>query len=290
MDRSEGARPPLALSGRAWSRDGGTDSRRERRIGNHSFARRFVLFAVVLAIAFLFSSEAATNGATGQGFPIMVKNLPYYGQKFTEDCETAALQMALAHEGIHVSQEKLLEAEHIDTRGPLLDSAGNLLMWGDPYTSFVGHPNSADISVQFAAAQGYGTYAPNIARVARQFGATVLWSGTGLTRQRLERFIEQGHPVIAWVGDSNGHMRYAPLAYWTAYDGRLVPYPAPWSGVYEHAVVVGGITKRGPFIDNPLNGARNGPNINPVVGPGVVSWHSFLAGFATFDGMAVVLR
>lgn len=244
---------------------------------------RIVLLSVALAIGFILPAMA-------DSLPVMIKSVPYYGQEFTEDCETAALQMALAHEGINVSQSTLLEAERIDTRGPLLDTSGNLMVWGDPYTSFVGHPNSANIASRFEASQGYGTYAPNIARVAAEFGGDVIWSGTGLTRERLERFIAGGHPVIAWVGDRNGKMRYAPLAYWTAWNGTLVPYPAPSSGVFEHAVVVAGITKDGPYILDPLNGARNGANINPVVGPGVVSWKEFLAGFATFHGMAVVLR
>lgn len=251
---------------------------------------RTLFFGTLLLVALVPISEADPVGPTASFAPVMIANLPYYGQKYTEDCETAALQMALAHEGIFVSQANLLEAEHIDTRGPLLDAAGNLLKWGDPFTSFVGHPNSANIDARFEAAQGYGTYAPNIARVARQFGGSVLWSGTGMTPNRLAAYIEAGHPVIAWVGQRNGQFHYARLAYWTAFDGRLVPYPAPSSGVFEHAVVVAGITKKGFFINNPLDGARNGRNINPVVGPGVVSWESFLAGFATFGGMAVVLR
>lgn len=251
---------------------------------------RSVLLITLLASGLTLSAVATPVDPVSDFVPVMIKDVTYYGQKFTEDCETAALQMALTHQGIHVSQEELLKAEGIDTRGPVLDSAGKLLQWGDPFTSFVGHPNSADISVHFTAAQGYGTYAPNIARVAREFGAKVLWSGAGLTRDRLETYIENGHPVIAWVGDRDGHMYYAPLAYWTAFDGRLVPYPAPSSGIFEHTVLVVGITKKGPYIYDPLNGARNGANINPVVGPGVVPWKEFLAGFATFHGMAVVLE
>lgn len=257
---------------------------------NLSRLRPTLFLGILLVSGLAVSSAADPVGPAGEFAPIMIKNLPYYGQKYTEDCETAALQMALAHEGILVSQATLLKAEHIDTRGPVLDAAGNLLKWGDPFTSFVGHPNSANISARFEAAQGYGTYASNIARVAREFGGSVMWSGSGLTPKGLGAYIEGGHPVIAWVGQRNGQLRYAPLAYWTAFDGRLVPYPAPSSGVFEHAVVVAGITKQGLFINNPLDGARNGPNINPVVGPGVVSWMSFLAGFATFGGMAVVLR
>lgn len=220
----------------------------------------------------------------------MVPGVPYFGQVYTEDCETAALQMALAHEGIDVSQHKLLETEGLSLDPPVVNPRGEVLRWGDPYTSFVGEPNSPSISTYYTAGDGYGTYAPNIARVARRFGGEVLWFGVGLTRSRLTKAIKAGHPVIAWVGDRDGHMRYAQLAHWTAPDGRRVPYPAPSSGVYEHTVLVVGITPLGPYVNDPLNGARNGANINPVVGPGVVPWQEFLAGLATFHGMAVIMQ
>lgn len=221
---------------------------------------------------------------------VMVPHLTYHGQIFTEDCETAALQMALTHEGIDVSQAKLLKAEGASLKGPVLTAKGEVLRWGDPYTSFVGHPNSASISTRYTSKDGYGTYAANIARVAARYGATVLQAGTGLTKAQLVRAVKAGHPVIVWVGDRDGRMRFSPLAFWTAWDGKRVPYPAPWTGVYEHTVLVAGIAKKGPYIFDPLNGARNGANINPVVGPGVVPWDSFLAGFATFHGMSVILK
>ncbi|HUX19912.1 MAG TPA: C39 family peptidase [Spirochaetia bacterium] len=220
----------------------------------------------------------------------MIPNLTYKGQIYTEDCETAALQMALDHEGIHLSQKTLLQAEGLSLKGPVLDSKGDVLQWGDPYTSFVGHPDSSSISTLYTQADGYGTYAANIARVAKQFGGTVLWSGTGLTRRGLEEAVAAGHPVIVWVGDRAGRMRSAPLSYWTAWDGRRVPYPAPSSGVYEHTVLVAGMSTTGPYVYDPLDGARNGSNINPRVGPGSVDWATFLAGLSTFHGMAVVMR
>ncbi len=225
-----------------------------------------------------------------RGGAVLIRGIPYHGQIYTEDCETAALQMALAHEGIRVSQPALLKAERISLTPPVVDRRGNVLRWGNPNTAFVGHPDSSSLGASYGSASGYGTYAPNIARVAAQYGGTVLWSGTGLTRARLEAAVRQGHPVIAWVGDRDGRMRFAPLSYWTAWDATRVPYPTPSSGIYEHTVLVVGITTAGPYVDDPLDGARSGSNLNPVVGPGVVSWSSFLAGFATFHGMAVILR
>ncbi len=219
-----------------------------------------------------------------------VSHVPYYGQVYTEDCETAALQMALAHENIELSQAALLSLERVSRQAPLLDSNGRVIRWGNPNTSFVGDPNAGSIGSGYTAASGYGTYAPNIARVADLVGATVLWSGKGLSRAQLENYISHNHPVIAWVGNRAGRMRWAPLSIWTAWDGSRVEYPDPSALAYEHCVLVVGWDAEGVYIHDPLDGARNGSNVNPVVGPGWVTWTSFLAGFRTFGGMAVVLK
>lgn len=236
------------------------------------------------------SRSAAFRASPAAPGTYLIPNVPYYGQVDTEDCETAALQMALAHEGIHVSQARLLGAERISLKPPILNAQGRVVRWGDPYDSFVGQPDSRSVSMYNSRNAGYGTYASNIARVARLFGGKVLWSGTGLTRAALVDAVRRGHPVIAWVGDRDGRMLRAPLDTWTAWDGVRVPYPAPSSGVYEHTVVVAGVTPTGPYIDDPLDGARSGRVLNPIVGPGPVSWASFRAGFSTFGGMAVILR
>ena len=250
---------------------------------------RFIAAIIIAFVGMTASAYAGGGGGTPAG-TYLIPDVPYHGQIYTEDCETAALQMALAHEGIHVSQARLLEAEVVSTRPPVIDAAGNVVRWGNPFKTFVGFPNSASISTYYNASAGYGTYAPNIARVARRFGGRVIWEGTGLSRAALVRAVRKGHPVIAWVGDVAGKMRHAPLSYWTAWDGARVPYPTPSSGIYEHCVLVAGITPSGPYIDDPLDGARSGSDINPTVGPGVVSWSSFLAGFSTFHGMAVILQ
>ncbi len=255
-----------------------------------SCAQAVALRLVAALLGLLALGPEVAAGPSGAAGGYRVRGVPYYGQVETEDCEAAALQMALAHENIHVSQGRLLRAERLSLAPPVLDSSGEVLHWGDPNTSFVGHPDSGSISTTYTGRSGYGTYAPNIARVARSLGASVLWSGTGLSVAGLKAAIARNHPVIAWVGDRDGRMRWAPLARWRSWDGRSVAYPRPSSGVYEHTVVVAGWSERGVYVDDPLDGARNGSNVNPVVGPGWVSWASFLAGFRTFHGMAVVLR
>lgn len=236
-----------------------------------------------------FFSLALLLEAFAEPLPHVVTPAPYKGQVMTEDCETAALQMALAHEGINVSQRELMAQENVQKRGPEVNSSGRVVRWGDPDTSFVGEPNSASISTRYTSASGYGTYAPNIARLAKLFHGRVLWWGVGLTQENLQRFLSQNHPIIAWVGDRAGHMRWSPLATWRTWNGKLVVYPDPSSGVYEHAVLVVGWNSYGVLVNDPLDGARKGRNINPVVGRGWVSWKEFLAGFSTFHEMAVVL-
>jgi uncharacterized protein YvpB len=198
--------------------------------------------------------------------------------------------MALAHERIHVSQPTLLQAERIRVTDPVLDSHGNVVRWGDPNSSFVGDPDSASISTRYSGASGYGTYAPNISRVARQFGGKVIWSGPHLTRKMLESAIRNNHPVIAWIGDRAGHMRWAPLSVWKAWNGTRVEYPTPSSGVYEHCVLIVGVDSDRVYVYDPLDGARNGSNINPVVGAGWVLSGTFYRAFQTFHNMAVVLE
>ena len=228
-------------------------------------------------------------GVFAEPLPHVVTPAPYRGQVMTEDCETAALQMALAHEGIRVTQQELMAQENVQKQGPVVNAEGRVVRWGDPDTSFVGEPNSASISTRYTAASGYGTYAPNIARLAHLFHGKVLWWGVGLSQQRLKSFLSENHPVIAWVGDRDGHMRWSPLATWKTENGKLVVYPDPSRGVYEHTVLVVGWSPYGVLVNDPLNGARNGGNVNPVVGRGWVNWKEFLAGFSTFHGMAVVL-
>ncbi len=203
---------------------------------------------------------------------IIVTKVPYISQVYTEDCETASLQMALAQLGINLSQQALLDKENVQEQGPVMGGS-TIVKWGDPYTSFVGNPNGHQHS---ATPTGYGTYYSNIARVAETEGAKVLFSGTGLTQDQIVQYIRENHPVIAWVDATGGALQYSPLNNWTAFDGRLVEYPRYG---WEHNVLVVGVTANSVLIYNPLG----------FVGPEWVSIGNFMSSFATFGNMAVVL-
>ncbi len=202
-----------------------------------------------------------------------VSGVIYHSQIYTEDCETASLQMALNHEGIYDSQPALLGLENVQEQGPVMDGS-TIVKWGDPYTSFVGNPNGEQLT---AIPTGYGTYYSNIARVAAAVGGNVIWSGTGLTISSVLSYIKENHPVIAWVDDNNsGVLQYSPLNYWTAFDGRSIEYPRYGN---EHNVLVVGATANSVLIYNPLG----------FIGPEWISIGTFENTFATFGNMAVVL-
>ncbi len=207
-----------------------------------------------------------------------VSGVIYHSQVYTEDCETASLQMALNHEGIYDSQPALLGIENVQEQGPVMNGS-TIVKWGDPYISFVGNPDGAQLAT---TPTGYGTYYSNIARTAQAAGGKIIWSGTGLTISEMLSYIKENHPVIAWVDDNNnGILQYSPLNYWTAFDGRSIEYPRYGN---EHNVLVVGVQTLGATVNSVLI-------YNPLgfIGPEWVSIGTFANTFGTFGNMAVVL-
>jgi uncharacterized protein YvpB len=219
------------------------------------------LAAILIAISAVLATNIGSE-ASGVFRTIWV---PLYRQIYGLDCEAAALQMALGHEGIHVSQTSLLNAMGIDWRQPMVDAKG-AFHWGDPYTNFVGNPNGSEIR-----GTGYGTYAPVVGRVARQFGGHLMDAREGFSVSTIYWALSAGHPVVAWV--SFDWRRHVPTAY-QAFDGKVVQYGSP----YEHAVTLYGITPGYVLVNNPWGGYRQW-----------ISKPTFEAAFSTFDYMAAVL-
>ncbi len=208
---------------------------------------------------------------------LIVSDVPYYSQIYTEDCETASLQMALAQIGINLSQQELLAKENVQVEAPVMDGS-SIEKWGDPYTSFVGDPNGNQLSYP---PTGYGTYYSNISRLAEGVGANVLWSGTGLTQGQIYQYIRENHPIIAWVDDNNsGTLEYSSSLYWTAFDGKKIGYPASGN---EHNVLITGIRRVGNNIEVLINDPLK------FIGPEWVSFDSLWNSMKTFNYMGVVL-
>jgi len=113
--------------------------------------------AVLIAASTMLATSIGSEASTGGYRTIWV---PLYRQIYGLDCEAAAVQMALAHERIRVSQNALLNAMQVDRRAPTRDAAG--FHWGNPNTNFVGNPNGSE-----RLQTGYGTYADPASRAAR---------------------------------------------------------------------------------------------------------------------------
>ena len=145
--------------------------------------------------------------------------VPQYFQIHGLDCEAAALQMALAEQGIAVSQNTLLSQMGIDYRAPYWDASG-AMHWGDPYANFVGNPDGAERLLT-----GYGVYYPPIARVAAMDGATVVRSGEGIAPATLYQDVLAGHPAIAWVSFD---WKFHQVTHYVAFDGRTVQFGNPY--------------------------------------------------------------
>jgi len=200
----------------------------------------------------------------------VILNVPYFAQVYSLSCEEASLQMALAYEGIHRSQDEILAAIGVDRRPPEVDSRGNVVHWGNPYNSFVGDPNGYREGAQYGDRSGYGTYAPAIARAAASFGGHVLQTGEGIKPQTLYDALNAHHPSVVWVA-----WQYSPhpVTTYVAFDGTLVMYGAPW----EHAVTLVGMSAGSVLINNPHGGQE------------WISKAAFEGAYAMFDQMAVTL-
>lgn len=210
----------------------------------------------------LTAAPSATSWAAATN---VISNVPYRPQVHTLSCEAAALEMALAHQGIEVSQDQVLDAAGIDWRPAYYDDSGEL-RWGDPYTSFVGDPDGDETVLS-----GYGTYFSTIARVASDHGAGVVRAGEGISPDDVYRAVLQNHPVVAWVSVD---LQYYPRGSWRTFDGRVVLY----AGSIEHALTVVGVDGDSVYLFDPLSG------------PGWYSKSVFEAAFETFNRMAVILE
>ena len=227
-------------------------------------ASRASTVAVGTALAATTIVTSTASAATAAAITARSLAVPLYYQAYTLSCEEAALRMALASEGIPVTDAGVLAIIGSDLAAATWDSSG--LRWGDPYKTFVGDVAGGETSLT-----GYGTYYPTIARAAAALGGTVLAAGEGISAQSVYQYILSGHPVVTWV---TYQWVNAQRADYVAYDGRVIPYAGP----VEHAVTVVGVTPTDVIVNDPDFGRT------------VISKTLFEASYATYNNMAVVLR
>jgi uncharacterized protein YvpB len=197
----------------------------------------------------------------------VIPGVPYHAQVYALSCESAALQMVLARQGVNVTQAQILQALGVDARRGVVDSNG-VLHWGNPNAVFVGDVNASEVALT-----GYGTYAPPIARVAAGYGLNVIASGEGIAPQDLYHAVLTSHPAVAWISFD---YRFHPAGRLLTWDGQWVQYEGP----IEHAVTVVGVNQDSVLIDNPW----------PSLGQSWVSKSVFEAAYGTYHDMAVVLQ
>lgn len=214
--------------------------------------------AAAAALAGLALAAGAGNAAAG------TPAVPWYGMQLRNDCEAASLRMVLASRGVQAGDQAILARIGVDRVHSLFGRSGSRA--GDPFRTFVGDPNGSEV-----AGTGFGVYAPPVAAAARSYGLGVLAAGQGITPARLRALVAGGHPAIVWV---DYLWRRMATRWYTAYDGRRVPYAGP----AEHTVVVTGFSGGRVNVNDPSRGRLS------------LSEAAFDAAYASYGNMAVVIR
>jgi len=221
--------------------------------------------------------RADWNGAAWTGWTtmgeaptaIVLPEVPYFRQQYELSCEEAALQMALGHDLIGVTQLQVLNDVGVDLRAAYFDSHGTL-HWGDPYTNFVGDVNGSEVALT-----GYGTFFSTISRVANAYGAAsgerVLRASEGVPAQDVYNAVLGGHPAVVWVAFD---WKFHSHGQWVAFDGRVVQYEGP----VEHAVTIDGVSGNYVLV------------YNPWFGPQWIDKPTFESAYATYNHMAVIVE
>ncbi len=209
----------------------------------------------------------AANAAWWNHVWVFAFNIPPIQQGLPLDCEAAALEEAMRAKGNDISQYTLFNAMPNGDRGPATWSGGHIARWGDPYTEFVGNVYGSE-----SRGTGYGVYDTAIAAVARQFGFDAVGIEGG-SAQQVFTALAMGHPVLVITSGT-----FTPVAtnWWTAYDGRAIPY-----SLDDHAVTV--VAEDGVAGTITLNDVRDGRMKTFTMAQFASFWTSYL-------DMAVVLQ
>jgi len=149
--------------------------------------------------------------------------------------------MVLEHQGILRSEATILRDIGVDRWAAHVDASGTL-RWGNPYTSFVGDPDGSERELT-----GYGTYYPNIVRVAKGHGAIVLQAGENIAPATLYTALLANHPAVVWI--ANDWAYHAASKPWVTFEGEQIA----WRGAIEHAISLVGVTSTSVLVNNPAH-------------------------------------
>lgn len=142
-----------------------------------------------------------------------VLNIEPIEQKYSLNCESASLKMALGYFGIEKTEEELLEETGFSTKLPPT-KIGNRIVWGDPEKGYVGNYNglysefcsnqTGDTSIRtLKCATGWGVNNNPIAKNAQKYLKNSYdLDNASITDLKME--LSNNNPIIFWqVNDNN---------------------------------------------------------------------------------------
>lgn len=158
-------------------------------------------------------------------------DLPVLRQAYRNNCETAALSIALRGKVDQVRlQDELPVSQPLN---PVAGTAGDI--WGDPDKGFVGRVEGG----------GFGVFEGPLARLGRRYDKGTRPLATRSFDAILNQ-VREGRPVILWAALGSS----VPKT-WTTPDGTLVR--ADFS---EHTIVLAGVSPAGVVVHDPWTGER----------------------------------
>jgi uncharacterized protein YvpB len=192
-----------------------------------------------------------------------VRNVPVYRQVMPLDCETVALQMALAWRGHFYRQAYLMSLEGADYRSAYWSNG--VLRWGNPYTHFVGSPYGSEPYYT-----GWGIFYPPLLNIAHTHGSPGAYGGERFSAGQIYSSVAEGHPVQVWVEYKWVRPR---MGSWLTFDRtRWIRY-----STVEHSVLLVGVSAGSVLVNDPASGTQYW-----------VSRSTFQTSWGDYNNMAVV--
>jgi uncharacterized protein YvpB len=196
----------------------------------------FLVFLLIVAVLFFFVISNLKSGENNEGKKLITEetakniiladenvkklNIPFFKQEYIRSCEEASLRMALAFYGIETNDMEIVKKVGYDPHP--WDKKNNI--WDDPNEMFVG-------SIDDPNKNGYGVFAPAIAKAAKAFGRDAE-GYRGVSAQFLAEQVYQGYPVIVWGFTAPPLTKY----FWNTKEGKKI---TAYRG--EHARVIVGV-------------------------------------------------
>jgi uncharacterized protein YvpB len=210
---------------------------------SYSTATKVAQFDTVTSHLITIGSTAHNEyrAAVARAYHI-VYGVPLYYQAHSLSCEETATSMALAHQGVYLSQDQILQEMGADTRGMYVDGNGTV-RWGNPYEQFVGNVDGSEHNYT-----GYQANWPPLVRVARAHGASIVAAGP-MSAEYIYSQILWNHPVVVYATwDWAWHPRHDYLSF----DGQWIPWIGP--NVDAHVYTVIGVNPWSVLVNDPIRG------------------------------------